>query len=94
MSHYTRDYTGMNGQELELAAIADVLHWLGSDERVFYVLRRIASILQSDITARQKIDDVYFALEFEGIRGVPVRVLRRKVVRDLNMRSRHPQGSI
>lgn len=67
---YTVDYSGMTPEQQADKAIKDCEQWLGGKAQLNKVTKHLGSL-----SGQCNEDFAYFYLEFQGIRGLPARVL-------------------
>jgi hypothetical protein len=66
VSHYTVDYSGLEGDAKRDAAIEDIIGYLGLEK-----FRKISAILSAAIGAGEEDDAIRFTLSFVGVQGYP-----------------------
>jgi len=80
MSHYTVRYPQKIRAEREAAAVEDAREWLATPERFLYVMTVLTDAWKDPTPRRRLVRQMYFALSFAGIQGLPAKALIRRAL--------------
>jgi len=81
MSHYTIRYTQKTRAEREAAAVEDARDWLATPERFLHVMTVLTDAWKGSTPRRRLVRQMYFALSFAGIQGLPAKALIRRALK-------------